>query len=82
MWQSQIEALHKIVTSCMKNGIFPLNWKMANITPIHKKESAQLVQNYRSVPLLPNCGTYFGCLIYYKMRTHLIDLKVNESWYK
>ena len=28
---------HKIFTSCLETGVFPLNWK--NVVPIHKKES-------------------------------------------
>ena len=76
------KALYKIVASCIENGVFPLNWKMVNVTPIHKKESVQLVQNYRLALLLPNCGTFFACLMYNKMFTHFIDLKVSESRYR
>ena len=31
----------------------PTLWKSANITPIHKGDERELVENYRSVSLLP-----------------------------
>ena len=34
-------------------------WKLANVTPIHKKEDKQLVRNYRPISLLPICGKIF-----------------------
>ena len=31
-----------IYETCMRTGLFPDNWKKANVLPIHKKESGQL----------------------------------------
>ena len=55
--------LHMIFTSCLETGVFPIHWKKANVVPIHKKESKQLVKNW-PVSLLPICGKVFECLMY------------------
>ena len=38
--------LHLIFSSCIDSGIFPTEWKMANVIPIHKREDKQNVKNY------------------------------------
>ena len=42
-----------ILESILTSGIFPDVWKTANVLPIFKKENKQLVENYRSISLLP-----------------------------
>ena len=39
--------------------IFPDQWKLANVTPIHIKNDKQLVSNYRRIALLPICSIIF-----------------------
>ena len=56
--------LHMIFTSCPEARVFPIHWQKANVVPIHKKESKQLVKNYRPVSLPPICGKIFERLIY------------------
>ena len=34
-------------------GVFPYDWKKGNIIPVHKKNSKQIVYNYRSVSFSP-----------------------------
>ena len=65
--------LHMIFTSCLETGVFPIYWKKANVVPIHKKESKQLVKNYRPVSLLSICGKVFERLIYNEVYPYLID---------
>ena len=45
-----------IFTKCLENGIYPSKWKFANVQPVHKKNSRQLISNYRPISLLPICG--------------------------
>ena len=48
----------------MRTGIFALEWKKANIVPVHKKGDKQTVINYCSLSLLPICGKIFERLLY------------------
>ena len=54
---------------------FPDTWKIGNIVPVHKKESKQLVKNYRPISLLPICGKIFEKVIYNALFDYL---KTNE----
>ena len=42
-----------------QQGVFPDEWKKGNIIPVHKKNSKQIVDNYRPVSLLPICSKIF-----------------------
>ena len=53
-----------IFKTCLRTGIFPLEWKKANFVPIHKKGDKQTVINYRPVSLLPISGKIFERLLY------------------
>ena len=46
-------------------------WKLANVTPIFKKEDKQLVKNYRPISLLPICGKMFEKLIFNSLYFYL-----------
>ena len=61
----------KLCTSSISKPLFLLfkhsltyQWKKANIVPIHKKGDTQLIQNYRSISLLPICRKIFEKLPY------------------
>ena len=53
--------------SCIESGKFFIEWKKANVVPVHKKNSKQLIENYRPIALLPICGKILERLIYDKM---------------
>ena len=36
-----------IFDNILKTGVFPDQWKQANVTPVHKKNDKQAVENYR-----------------------------------
>ena len=48
-----------IFDTAFKSGIYPDKWKRANVVPVHKKESKNILKNYRPISLLPSCGTFF-----------------------
>ena len=53
--------------TCLRAGKFALEWKKANIVPIHKKSDQQSVINYRPVSLLPIYCKIFERLRYNEM---------------
>ena len=56
-----LELIFKIF---LQNGRFLLEWKNANVVPIHKKGDKQIMKNYRPVSLLPIRGKIFERLLY------------------
>ena len=38
-----------LFNNCLRDGVFPNDWKKENVIPVHKKENKQLVSNYRPV---------------------------------
>ena len=48
--------LTMIFKSAIQGGHFPDSWKKGNVTPVHKKQSKNLVNNYRPISLLPILG--------------------------
>ena len=55
----------------MKSGIYPDKWKKANVVPVHKKESKNILKNYRPISLLPVCGKIFEKCIYNSLYSYL-----------
>ena len=53
-----------IYKNCLQQGAFPDEWKKGNIIPVHKKNSKQIVDNYRPVSLSPICSKIFEKLIF------------------
>ena len=45
--------LKLIFEAFLQSGEFPDYWKKANVVPIHRKESKNLLKNYRPISLLP-----------------------------
>ena len=69
--------LRLIFNHCIDNGIYPCEWKKANVVPIHKKGDKQILKNYRPVPLLPICSKIFERLIYNEMLC-LVSFCINQ----
>ena len=53
------------------SGVMPTLWKSANITPIHKNNNKELVENYRSISLLPIPAKCLECLVHAAIYTHI-----------
>ena len=74
-----------IFKTCLRTGIFPLEWKKANIVPIHKKGDKRAVINYRPVSLLPICGKIFQRLLYNEMLNIFLEndlISQNQSGFR
>ena len=55
----------------LETSIYPNVWKLANVTPIFKKDDKQLVKNYQPISLLPICGKLFEKLIFTSLYSYL-----------
>ena len=47
------DTIVKICNCSIKTGRFPDTWKVARVTPIHKKNSRDDISNYRPISILP-----------------------------
>ena len=45
--------LELLFNSLLRSRVMPTLWKSANITPVHKGDEKELVENYRSISPLP-----------------------------
>ena len=61
---SIVPPLKRLFDSAIKAGHFPDCWKKGNVIPVHKKESKNLVKNYRPISLLPIFGKIFEKVIF------------------
>ena len=56
-----------IFGECLNTGLFPLEWKKANLVPVYKKGDKQCLINYCPVSILPICSKIFEKLIFNQM---------------
>ena len=49
--ESIIFPMKLIFKSVINEGVLPEDWKKSNVVPIHKKESKNLIKNYRRISL-------------------------------
>ena len=57
--KSIVYPLKFIFEVSLQDGELPDYWKKATVVPVHKKESKNLVKNYRPISLLPIFGKIF-----------------------
>ena len=55
----------------LRSGVMPSLWKSANITPIHKNNNKELVENYRSISLLPIPAKCLERLVHTAIYAHI-----------
>ena len=70
------EPLKLIYEKCLDTGRYPRLWKKAIIVPAHKKNSRQILKNYRPISLLPICGKIFEKIIFDEIYEHLTATKL------
>ena len=62
--ESVVLPLKIIFKNILDTSNYPDMWKVADVSPIFKKEDKQLIKNYRPISLLPICGKIFEKLIF------------------
>ena len=65
--------LKLIFQKCLSDGKFPSSWKLANVQPVHKKDSRQDKKNYRPISLLPICSKIFEKILFSAMYGFLTE---------
>ena len=62
--------------SILEEGVFPDDWKKSNVVPIHKRDSKNLIKNYRPIILLPIFSKIFERLIFNSVFSYFIQNKL------
>ena len=58
----------------LNSGRIPSEWKSADVTPIHKRESKESVENYRPISLLPIISKALERCVYQRFYEHVAHL--------
>ena len=61
----------KLCRLSFEQGVFPKQWKCANIVPIHKKGAKTIAANYRSVSLLPIFSKVLERIVFTTLYNHV-----------
>ncbi len=69
------EPLTILFNRCLNEGIFPNIWKIAHVTPLHKKGPENLCNNYRPISLLSCVGKVLERCVHSRVLNYL---KVNN----
>ena len=54
-----LNSLKNIFNLSLNTGIFPDDWKIARVTPIHKSDNKTDCGNYRSISIISNIAQIF-----------------------
>ena len=65
--------LNRIFSKSLQSGVVPADWKLANVSPIHKKGSRAMASNYRSGSLTCLASKIMESIIRDAMVKHLFE---------
>ena len=60
----------------LEEGGYPDDWKKSNLVSVHKKESKNLIKNYRPISLLPVFSKVFERIIFNSLFNYLFENKL------
>ena len=69
--QSIVGPLCCIFERCVEAGLYPTQWKKANVIPVHKKGCKQNKCNYRPISIILIFGKIFEKLLFDVIHDHL-----------
>ena len=80
------ECTHQIAPSlCLlfnrspHHGLLPVEWKLDNIVPVHKKGNKSEVENYRPISLLCVVSKVLERCVLNKLRDHLLGVVISTQ---
>ena len=59
---------------CIRTSKYPDDWKMSNVTPIHKKDEATNKNNYRPVSVLPAASKLFEKVMFDQLYASFVPI--------
>jgi hypothetical protein len=62
---------HPVFNQSLKTGIFPDDWKIAKVTPIHKSEEKTQCGNYRPISVISVTPKVFGKVVHEQLMKYL-----------
>ena len=68
---SILDPLAYIFNQSLRTGIFPDDWKIAKVTPIHKADEKNLCSNYRPVSVISTVPKLFEKAVYKQLMQYL-----------
>ena len=77
--ESISEPLCKIFNKSLHQGIFPTQWKYANVIPIYKSKETFLPSNYRPVSLLSTISKVFERCVFKYLNNYLLLNEIIET---
>ena len=72
-YQVLSEPLSLLFNKCLDQGVFPDEWKKANVIPVHKKDNKSTVSNYRPISLLNILGKVFEKCVHKHVYSFLVS---------
>ena len=69
--ESVVLPMKIIFENILQSSVYPDMWKIANVTPIHKKNDKQLIKNYRPISILPICSKILEKIIFDSLYAYL-----------
>ena len=66
-------SLSNCFTNCLDMGVFPHELKLADVIPVHKKDSATNKENYRPISLLPSLSKVFERVLCTQLSSFMAD---------
>ena len=64
------KAITIVINQSLATGIFPDSLKIAKVVPVHKKDDASLIENYRPISILPTISKIFERVIFNQVYEH------------